>query len=496
MLVRDGAGLTDGRLLECFVESQDEAAFEALMEFHGPMVFGVCRRVLTHHHDAEEAFQATFLVLAQKADSIIPRESVANWLYGVALRTSLKAKSMRAKLRVREQALPALPQFVAAQAEDRWPELAPVLDQELSRLPEKYRTAVVLCDLEGKTHKEAARQLGRSEGAVSMRLSRARKLLADRLTRRGLALSTGSLVVLLAQNAASAAIAPSLKISTVKAAGLTAAKHAAAAGLISAEVARLTEGVLQSMFTHTLVKGTAIVALMLAFGLGAGGIVYSYQFGGGAAPEPAATGSTANPPQGFGGGIGNSSSSSRPTTTVSEGDLEDSPNVAAIQASFPKKTEVEFVDTPLKEAINILKEQHKIEIMLDSTALSDEGIAEDSVVTMTIANVRFDSVLNLILAPLQLDWIIQNEVLWITTRTVANATMRTDVYHLPNLGKGVAAKEVGTLIEDTISPNSWEQQGGEGSLHIVDNLLVIRQSQRNHREIAQLLAKLDSSRAK
>src|SRR5258708_30427951 len=103
MLLRDGAGLTDGQLLESFLSGKDEAAFEALVRRHGPMVLGVCRRVLRNHHDAEDAFQATFLVLAHKAVSIVPREMVANWLYGVAYRTALKARGMIARQRVRER---------------------------------------------------------------------------------------------------------------------------------------------------------------------------------------------------------------------------------------------------------------------------------------------------------------------------------------------------------------------------------------------------------
>jgi RNA polymerase sigma factor (sigma-70 family) len=187
-LLRDGAGLADGQLLECFVTRREEAAFEAIVRRHGPMVMGVCRRVLGNRHDAEDAFQATFLVLVRKAGAIMSRELLANWLYGVAYNTALKAKAATARRRVCERrgrpALVAEMSETKAAGQDLWSDLRPVLDVELSRLPDKYRVPIILCDLEGKTRKEAARQLGWPEGTLSGRLARGRRLLAAKLTRR------------------------------------------------------------------------------------------------------------------------------------------------------------------------------------------------------------------------------------------------------------------------------------------------------------------------
>ena len=197
--------LSDGQLLDRFVERREGAVFEAIVRRHGPMVWGVCRRVLRDHHDAEDAFQATFLVLARKAASIMPREKLGNWLYGVAYQTATKARAMRAKRRVREGQVPDMPEPMAV-PDDLRDDLAESLDRELSRLPEKYRTPIILCDLEGRTHREAASQLGWPIGTVSSRLSRARSMLAKRLTRRGMSLSGGSLAVLLAQESASASM--------------------------------------------------------------------------------------------------------------------------------------------------------------------------------------------------------------------------------------------------------------------------------------------------
>src|SRR5213083_498456 len=149
VIVHERNALTDSELLGAFLNQRDAAAFEGLVRRHGPMVLGVCRRVLGNSHDAEDAFQATFLVLVKKAASVRPRQRVGNWLYGVAYRTALEARTIGARRRVKERTMPKR----ETAAEDVWQDVRPVLDRELSGLPENYRIAVVLCDLEGKTRK-------------------------------------------------------------------------------------------------------------------------------------------------------------------------------------------------------------------------------------------------------------------------------------------------------------------------------------------------------
>jgi RNA polymerase sigma factor (sigma-70 family) len=257
---RDAAGLGDGDLLNRYVRQKDEAAFEALVRRHGPMVMGVCRRVLHHSHEAEDAFQATFLVLVRKAATLQAPGLLGNWLYGVAYRTALEARTAAAQRRAKEAKVAAPTQI----PEDTWADLRPVLDQELNRLPDKYRAVVVLCDLEGKTRKEAARHLGWPEGTVASRLASARALLAKRVLRHGLSISGGALAAVLSQNA-SACVSTAVVASTAQAAAAWAAGQAA--GLISANILALTEGVVKSMFL-TKLKSAGAVILAIAGLLG------------------------------------------------------------------------------------------------------------------------------------------------------------------------------------------------------------------------------------
>jgi RNA polymerase sigma factor (sigma-70 family) len=267
-LRQDGTGPTDGELLECFITRRDEAAFEALLHRHGPMVLGVCRRVLRNEADAEDAFQATFLVLVRKAASIQSREMVGNWLYGVAHTTALKARAMSTKRLAREREAAARPKREADG--ETWEQLQGLLDQELKVLPDRYRGAIVLCDLEGKSIQEAARQLGCPPGTVGTRLARGRKLLARRLSRHGLALSGGMIATATTQHATAVVVPPLLMNSTFEAATQVAAGQAAS-GLVRAKVAILMEGVLKAMLLTRLeiTTGVLLAVASVAVGLGA-----------------------------------------------------------------------------------------------------------------------------------------------------------------------------------------------------------------------------------
>jgi len=266
------AGLAEWQLLHRYAVGRDEDAFAALVVRHGPMVLGVCRRILGRSQDAEDAFQATFLVLARKAGSLGPCDDVGSWLYGVARRVALRVRSESARRRSRErpagEAEGTTPAAVGGDPAPE-PDLRPVLDEELGRLPASYRAAVVLCYLDGHTQEEAARRLGWPVGTVKGRLSRARELLRSRLTRRGLAPAVGIAVWL--EREARAAVPEGLVQTTVEAAGRFAA-GGKTAGAVSASVAFLVERTIASMILHQWKVAAVVLATTAAVVAGAGAI--------------------------------------------------------------------------------------------------------------------------------------------------------------------------------------------------------------------------------
>jgi RNA polymerase sigma factor (sigma-70 family) len=257
-----GGGQTDAQLLGRFVATRDEAAFASLVRRHGPMVLGVCRRVLGNFHDAEDAFQATFLVLARKAASVFRRDSVSCYLHGVAYHTALRARTAISRRRKRERQVDNMPHPEVAPPEAQ--DWLPHLDRELSRLPKNYRSAIVLCHLEGRTRRESALLLNIAEGTLSSRLATGRRMLARRLARCGVSLSGGALAVALSQGAASAQVPMALASSTAKAAALVAAGQMAAA---STPAVVLMKGVMKAMLLTKLRLAVGVVTVMVALGM-------------------------------------------------------------------------------------------------------------------------------------------------------------------------------------------------------------------------------------
>jgi RNA polymerase sigma factor (sigma-70 family) len=280
------SGVSDGQLLSRFSAQRDELAeiaFTALVRRHGPMVLRVCRQILSDSHTADDAFQATFLILARRAGSIRQPELLGHWLYGVASRTARTAR-VRNDQRRRHESTGGQDMSALSTGDEYRPELSLVtreeleaLHEEVSRLPERYRVPVVLCELEGLTYHEAALRLRCPVSTIGVRLKRARERLRLRLTQRGLAPTAGLIGALLGAESASAGLPAGLVAATAQAATRFAASKAAANGLVSVGALALTEEILRSMALAPL-KLAAGLALAVAIVVTVGRV--------GAQPEP------------------------------------------------------------------------------------------------------------------------------------------------------------------------------------------------------------------
>lgn len=279
--VQESRRLSDPHLLAAFTANRDEGAFTAIVKRHGQMVLGVCRHILGQEQDAEDAFQATFLVLARRAHTIRGGEALSNWLYGVAYRTALRAKRDAGRRRMWERHGAQNAGSDPAR-EIAWREIQAVLEDEIHRLPPKYRRPFVLCFLEGKSRSEAARELQCKEGTISSRLDRARKHLQARLDRRGVSLSAALGACAVSQTAATAAMPLGLMARTAKGALLFGGKtpaivsakagamalagHAAGQVSFSANAVSLAEGVIGAALLSKAFISALAVALVISFG--------------------------------------------------------------------------------------------------------------------------------------------------------------------------------------------------------------------------------------
>jgi RNA polymerase sigma factor (sigma-70 family) len=261
-------GLSEGQLVARFVQERDESAFEAIVRRHGPMVLGICRRLLNDPQDVEDAFQATFLVLVKKAGSLRDRELLSNWLYGVAFRVATRSRRDRSRRQLRERPVAAEPSMARSDDADGH-ELRVLLDAEIRRLPEKFRTPIILCYFEGMTHDEAAERLACPVGTVRSRMAKARELLRSRLSRRGIAPTPSFMTTTLIPEW-TPVVSPALTTRTIAAAMRVAAGHSITAGVVSTSAATLTQGVLRTMTFTKLMTLAAILAAIGAAGGGAG----------------------------------------------------------------------------------------------------------------------------------------------------------------------------------------------------------------------------------
>jgi RNA polymerase sigma-70 factor (ECF subfamily) len=265
--VQTGREQSDGTLLDQFIHARDEAAFSVLVERYGPLVLGVCRRILGHADDADDAFQATFLVFARKAASIRRSAALGGWLRRVARSVASNARRERTRRQHREGACqPAVSQERASDID--WHEVHATLDQELQRLPEHYRVPLLLCYIEGQTRDEVSRRLGLSLGVLHGRLERGRGLLRDRLLRRGVTLTAPLLALALGESSTQAAVSPTAVLATSRAA-LQFARGSTPT--VSAQVLSLAREAMKSMFLGKLKLAAAAVLCTGLFVAAAGG---------------------------------------------------------------------------------------------------------------------------------------------------------------------------------------------------------------------------------
>jgi RNA polymerase sigma factor (sigma-70 family) len=264
----------DAQLMERFVTAHDEEAFAAMVRRHGGMVLGVCRRLLRHSQDAEDACQAVFLILARKANAIRKRDSLGSWLHGVARRVARRLRQQLSRQQQREARL--VEEVVAATGERSWREVQAVLDEEIGRLPARYQAPIVLCYLEGKTQDEAARQLGWSVSTLRGRLERGRGRLRFRLTRRGLTLGAA----LLGTNLAAGGVVPP---GLVESLNLSAqGSQTLAMNTVSPHIAALAKGVIRTMWWQKV--QTVAVLFLFAAAVSMAGLLLPFQSL--ATPEP------------------------------------------------------------------------------------------------------------------------------------------------------------------------------------------------------------------
>jgi len=256
-------GLSDRQLLDRFIAGRDETAFEAIVRRHGPMVLGVCRRAIADQDDVDDAFQATFLILVRRAGSIRDRDVLGTWLYGVARRVAVRASASARRRRGRERVMAEnieVKDHRVAGAEHN--EIRSLIDAELERLPTRFRDPVILCDVQGQTHEQAAAQIGCPVGTVKSRLARGRERLKARLVRGGLTPSLAVLASFFAAERASAVPPPLIEL-TISAAAKLAAGSALVAAALTPEAAALTKGVILAMVFKKL--GIVAAAVSVAF---------------------------------------------------------------------------------------------------------------------------------------------------------------------------------------------------------------------------------------
>jgi len=513
--MKAGPTVSDRDLLASF-RAGDSAAFAQLVDRYGPLVLGVCRRALHHEQDAEDAFQATFCLLAEKASDIRQPDSLAAWLVGVARKVAMRAHSQRSRKRETSLASDMECVFDSSLQEQESPlqelarrhELA-LLDEELCLLPSEQQAALTLVYLEGLSARETAEQLGISPSAVEGRVKRGRKSLRIRLVRRGVVL--GAIV------AATLRFQHSLKASDMANVFQRAVKAALSDGAgVSSSVSQLliqeTAVMTPKMFTVSAI----VVAVTMALTLGGG---YAVLAGGAndsaqqnsrrsenvihAPSEPAEVGE----PDDFVVQLRGNQPRDMPGAKRRREETLDFKRRSAreeeIVAALGMETEFEFIETPLRDVAEYMADYHSINIVLVPQGLKEASTERDLPLTMTIQRVSFDSALNLLLKPHSLDYLIEDDVLKITSRQEVLRTHSTHVYQLDHI-QTLTSEEVAEVIRKTIANGAWkpedaspqdkrrsEQQAEPlGAIHPLPGGLVVTHNRHVQKEVVDFLHQL------
>ncbi|HUT94053.1 MAG TPA: sigma-70 family RNA polymerase sigma factor [Thermoguttaceae bacterium] len=511
----------DRELLRRFARSSDEAAFEEIVRRHGALVLGVCRRVLGNGHDVEDAFQATFLVLATSARKIRRRASLASWLHGVAYRIALK--HAKKKYAAREEPLGE----VVANEENPFDQLVRrhdehAVDEELHALGEKYRRPLVLHYLEGRTNRDIAGELGLSLSAVEGRLKRAKAQLRRRLLRRGITLSTLGAVAWASQEAAGAEVSASLIASTVESSVSYAAGNPCGSTL-SHQLAQ-SEVLAMASTARNIGALAALSAVVACVGIwsaatfgagqkaGAGGAALAatadgagekqpapsavVTIGESSTGQPAYTYGSSGPRAEWGGTRGDSPryyyTYSGPSTSSTSRHRK---AVEQIGAALDKDFEAAPLQatSSVEQFAQVLREQLGVPVVVDRRALADVGIAIDTEIEVDLPEkgLAARSVLRLVFDQYDLEYVITDEVLLITTPEEAENRLETLVYSTRELR--IPAEELSQIITQTVAPESWDGVGGPGTVRVLpeeSSGLVVSQTQRVHERIADLLEQL------
>lgn len=469
--------LADRELVSRYVRLRDEIAFATLVRRHSSLVLGVCQRVLRHRQDVEDAFQATFLVLARDAHRVRKRAALASWLHGVAYRTSLRAaESRHRRIRLLED---------VAMLEDNGNSLADVaarherqlLDEELQELPDKYRAPLVLHYLEGKTAKQVADDLKLSVSTVEGRLKRGRKELQLRLARRGIGLSVALAALSLTPSVVTAAELHALVGGTIHA-GLSYTAGDPAGPLFTHEAARLAAKETIAM-TTTTATATLTAALLVPLALSVANHESPDAHAERQAPIIATTqlaSAGLEPIR-----IAQIEQSERTpvldTSSVDFQPTERSAEELRIEQALTEPISLHFNEAPLAEVMESVARQSQLNVVLDDAGLRQEGLTVDTPVTLNVEGINLRSALNRMLKPLKLDFMVEDDVLKITTQEkvaaaqVDKRTLDEDVGEVPPEFR--SPKGFSDLVQDERSRSSRPLTVESGDTEVqLEDLLV------------------------